>query len=204
MASVSDDDLLDAARRAFGAHGFADTTMERIADEAGVSRVTLHRRGITKDALLSRLADAATADYRQRLWPALTAAGTAAERLQTALHALCSTAEEHQALLLALRSKADLLFHDGADQALTRTVFTEPFERLLRDGQADGSLRVDDPVESATVLFNLVGWTYIHLRQAHGWPPERAERATLNPVLHGLLVHDPSAAAPTIGKTPEP
>ena len=42
-------------------------------------------------------------------------------------------------------------------------------------------------VETATVLFNLVGWTDIHLRTGHGGKPERALRATLDPVLHGLL-----------------
>jgi hypothetical protein len=36
-------------------------------------------------------------------------------------------------------------------------VFTEPLEKLLREGIADGSLRDVDPVETATVLFNLVG-----------------------------------------------
>jgi hypothetical protein len=56
-------------------------------------------------------------------------------------------------------------------------VFTEPLEKLLREGAADGRLRDVDPVQTATVLFNLVGWTYIHLRTGHGWRPERALRA---------------------------
>jgi hypothetical protein len=37
------------------------------------------------------------------------------------------------------------------------------------------------------VLFNIVGWTYIHLRTGHGWGAERAREATLDPVLHGLI-----------------
>jgi hypothetical protein len=70
---------------------------------------------------------------------------------------------------------------------MTRTVFTEPLVRLLSDGIADGTLREVDPEETATVLFNLVGWTYVHLRTGHGWKPDRARRAILDPVLHGLL-----------------
>jgi len=35
--------------------------------------------------------------------------------------------------------------------------FTEPLERQLRDGLADGTLRTEHRRESATVLFNLVG-----------------------------------------------
>ena len=180
--------LLDAAHRAFAQHGYAGATLERIAAEAGLSRVTLHRRGVTKDGLLADLVSSATDEYRRSLWPALTGEGSGAERLAVALAALCASAEQHMALLVALRAQSDAVFHrDDEDEAMTRTVFTEPLEKLLREGAADDSLRAVDPVETATVLFNMVGWTYIHLRTGHGWSPDRAQRATLDPVLHGLL-----------------
>jgi hypothetical protein len=106
-----------------------------------------------------------------------------------ALEAHCALAEEHIGLLVALQAQSGSVFHEeGEGEALTRSVFTEPFERILLDGAGDGSLRVTDPLETATVLFNLVGWTYIHLRTGHGWSAERAQRATLEPTLHGLLV----------------
>jgi AcrR family transcriptional regulator len=189
MASATGDEhLLQAARRAFATYGYAGSTIERIAAEAGVSRVTLHRRNVTKDGLLAELVAGATEDYRRAMWPALTGVGTGAERLAQALEALCESAEEHMALLIAVRSHSDRVFHrEDEGEALTRAVFTEPLEKLLREGIADGSLREVDAVETATVLFNLVGWTYIHLRTGHGWKPERALRATLDPVLHGLL-----------------
>ena len=181
-------ELLEAARRTFATHGYAGATIERIATEAGVSRVTLHRHGVTKDGLLAELVARATEDYRAAMWPALTSEGSGAERLVIALEALCASAEENMALLLALRAQSDAIFHrEDAEEALTRTVFIEPLEKLLRDGAADGSVRAVDPAEMATVLFNVVGWTYIHLRTGHGWNPERARRATLDPALHGLL-----------------
>lgn len=186
-ASVPHSDVVAAAQRVFETHGFAEATVERIAVEAGVSRVTLHRRGMTKESLLADLAEAATDDYRRLMWPALTASGSGAERLAQGLEALCGAAEQHMALLVALRSQSDGVFHRDEDEALTRTVFTEPLERLLRDGVGDGSVRAVDPAETATVLFNLVGWTYIHLRSGHGWKPSRAARATLDLVLNGLL-----------------
>jgi AcrR family transcriptional regulator len=186
--AISDPQLLEAARRALERFGYAGATIERIAAEAGVSRVTLHRRGVTKDGLLAELVARATEDYRAAMWPALTSDGAGAERLEQALEALCASAEQNMALLVALRAQSDRIFHrEDSEEALTRTVFTEPLEKLLREGIADGSLRDVDPVETATVLFNLVGWTYIHLRTGHGWKPERALQATLDPVLHGLL-----------------
>ena len=36
------------------------------------------------------------------------------------------------------------------------------------------------------MLFNLVGWTYLHMRTGHGWSPARATEAVLYPVLYGL------------------
>jgi len=188
-AAYSEVALLEAAGRAFARHGYSGTTLERIAAEAGINRVTLHRRGVSKDGLLAELAARATEGYRRAMWPALTAAGTGAERLAQALEALCRAAEEHMALLVAVRTQSDGIFHRDEPEAMTRSVFTEPLERLLRDGAADASLRACDPMETATVLFNMVGWTYIHLRTGLGWPPERARRATLEPVLHGLLAN---------------
>ena len=188
---ASDPKLLKAARSAFERHGYVGATLERIAAAAGVSRVTLHRRGVTKDGLLAELVARATEDYRRLMWPALTGEGTGAERLTQALEALCDAAEAHMSLLVALRAQSDGVFHRPDQQeAMTRSVFTEPLERLLRDGIADGSLREVEPLEAATVLFNLVGWTYVHMRTGHGWSPEHARAAVLDPVLKGLLALD--------------
>jgi AcrR family transcriptional regulator len=211
--------ILAAARQAIERHGWRDATLERIADEAGLSRMTLHRRGVTRDAVLESLAQAFEAEYRGAMWPALTAPGSARERLEQALAALCDMCDANLNLLAALGESARSgIFHEevesaGADSSassakpaaeiggavpnsrrspgsagvLTRSVFTEPVERLLRDGAADGSLRaVEDPVETATVLYNLVSHTYRHLRSGHGWPAERARRGVLALALDGV------------------
>ena len=190
--------LLRAAQVVFEQHGYAGATIERIAAQAGVSRVTLHRRGLTKDVLLGELAARATEDYVRAMWPMLVGQGSGAVRLEQALRALCDASEEHMVLLLAVRAQTDAVFHREEDEeeeeAMTRSVFTDPLEKLLREGISDGSLRAVDPSETATVLFNLVGWTYIHLRTGHRWKPDRARRATLDPVLHGLLTAPADAA----------
>lgn len=187
MASPIDPALLEAGRRAFAQHGYRGATVERIAREAGLSRVTLHRRGVGRDAILAALAQRASDEYRRALWPALTAAGPGRDRLQQALEALCGSAEANLDILLALQAQSDAIFHEDSDgEALTRSVFTEPLERLLRDGAADGSLREVDFVETATVLFNAVGWTYVHLRSGHRWTAKRARRATVDLALNGL------------------
>src|SRR3954469_1217322 len=140
---AADPHILAAARQAIERHGWRDATLERIADEAGLSRVTLHRRGVTREAVLQRLAQAVEAKYRGAWWPALTAPGSARERLEQALAALCDMCDANLGLLAALGESARSgIFHEqvesaGADSSagvLTRSVFTEPVERLLRDG----------------------------------------------------------------------
>lgn len=184
---VTDERLLAAARRVFAEQGIERATLERIAREAGVSRATLHRRGVTKEAMLAGLLDRAVAEYQRAMWPALTSEGTARERLELALEALCAVAEEHLALLAGAGAVSDAIFHEEGTEALTRSPFTDPLERLLRDGAAEGSLRDVDAREAATVLFNVVGQSYIHLRAGHGWNPDRARSGVIDLCLRGLL-----------------
>jgi AcrR family transcriptional regulator len=188
MQQTVDTRLLDGARRTVERHGWSGLTLQRVADAAGVSRMTLHRRGVSREALLAALGEELERDYREALWPALTASGTPLERLELALSSLCDVVDRNLELLDALgHAERDAVFHEGRKPALTKAVFTEPVQRLLADGGADRSLRVPDPEETATVLFNLVGHTYRHLRTGHGWAPERARRAVIDLALGGVV-----------------
>lgn len=188
MQQALDIRLLDGARRTVERHGWSGLTLQRVADAAGVSRMTLHRRGVSRELLVAALGDQLERDYREALWPALTAPGTPLERLELALASLCDVVDRNLELLDALgHAERDAVFHEDPKPALTKAVFTEPVQRLLADGAADGSLRVSDPEETATVLFNLVGHTYRHLRIGHGWAPERARPAVIDLALHGVV-----------------
>jgi AcrR family transcriptional regulator len=185
--AAADDQVIDGARRALERHGWRGATLERIASEAGVSRMTLHRHGITRERVREELGRRLEEDYRAALWPALTAPGTGRDRLELALTALCDVADANYELIAALEdAPRDAIFHEPGDNVLTKAVFTEPVERILRDGVLDGSLRAVDATETATILFNLVGWTYRHLRRGHGWSPQRARTGVLSLALDGV------------------
>jgi AcrR family transcriptional regulator len=185
--AVIDQSLLEGAHRAIERYGWQQATLERIATEAGVSRMTLHRRGVTRDGLLAALAEQLEDAYRSAMWPALTAAGSGRARLERALAGYCDAVEANLEVLAAL-AEADhnAIFHDEDPRGLTRPAFTEPIRRLLQDGVADGSLVADDLDETATLLLNLVSWTYRHLRRGHGWYAERARAGVLRIALDGV------------------
>jgi AcrR family transcriptional regulator len=180
--------IIDAAQHVMEHDGFAAATLERIAAAAGISRMTLHRRGVSKADILGALSERLESDYRAALWPALVSTGTGRDRLADALRRLCEVTERnlssHEALSIHTRN---MIYHEDDSRGLTRKVFVEPLERLLLDGAADGSLAVVDAEESATVLFNAVAHTYSHLRSGHRWPPARARDAVVGLVLNGVV-----------------
>lgn len=175
-----DDSLLAAAVAALQEVGWKNLTLERVANAAGVSRVTLWRQGVTLEQIVEGLLVRLTTEYREALWPTLTMEGSGWTRLTAALAALCDVAERHLPLLLV----SDTIFHEAHD--FTQTSFIDPLARLLRDGISDGSIREVDSSEMADVLFNTVCWTYVHLRARHQWEPERIKMLLLDLILKGL------------------
>ena len=183
-----DDRLLDAAIAVLDEHGFAGLTLERVAERAGRSRVTLWRQGVTQEALLDGLLARLTRDYRDAMWSTLADSGSGADRLRVALTALCDVADRH----LQLLTVSDDVFHLASQRVRDITgqafSFLDPFSTALRAGAADGSLKLPDGAapDLADALFNTVCWGYVHLRHRHGWPDERARRPVLDIALAGL------------------
>lgn len=182
---VIDQTLRDATAAAITKWGLGGVTLERVAAEGGMSRATIYRRGVTRDDLITELTIAAADTYNRAILPAISGPGTARERLELALRALCAAADDHLHLLAGMFLAHGEVFHKPGPDAMVVDVFAEPFERLLRDGAADGTLRTLAPEITATALFNLVGWGYIHLRAAHDWNGDTAADVILDVVLRG-------------------
>ena len=67
--------VIDAARFVLAEDGPAGATLERIAAAAGVSRMTLHRQGVTKADIVRALAQRFEEEHKQAMWQALVADG---------------------------------------------------------------------------------------------------------------------------------
>lgn len=195
------EDVLRAAAEVLAEQGWHELTLERVAHAAGVSRVTLYRRGVNKEGLVAALAARAAQGWQAAMWPALTAPGSGAERLHAALHACCAALELNLPLVAALESSPQTGGGTGTGpdlgeltpignqmSAATADTYIAPFERLLRDGAADGTLTEQpDPDAAAVLLFSILPRTYLRLRTVHGWEPDRAAALLGDLVLRGLL-----------------
>jgi AcrR family transcriptional regulator len=180
---------LDRVRAATRDRRWHEVRLEDIAGAAGVSRMTLHRQGVGKDAVLDGLAALLEDEHQRATLPALTAPGDAAARLRLALEAACDVDERYLSLLDELGDRRrDAIFHEeGEGPVLTRAPFTDALRRILEDGARDGTLDPGpDPEQTATLLFNAAGWTYRHMRVGHRWPPEQARTAVVELLARGV------------------
>ncbi|MGH3713272.1 MAG: TetR/AcrR family transcriptional regulator [Micromonosporaceae bacterium] len=168
----------------------ARTSLERIAERAGMSRATIYRRGVTVEALIAAVVDRAMGSFRASLWDAVTGLDTAAVRLRAAAVAILDATEQHLPVLtsmfIAAHGSGDLLHTAGPD-GLTLDIFAAPFERILADGALDGSLRPVPPQVTATVLLSTTVWGYVHLRHCHDWPLDTARDAVIDLALRGVV-----------------
>jgi AcrR family transcriptional regulator len=192
VANVANDKILDAVNIVVEQRGLAGTTAELVAAAAGVNRTTLYRKGYTRERLLAEAAAASARDFEAATLAPLTAAGTARDRMVLLLEALYDLADRHLGLLAGLFDGPSAIFHLGMDSedptVLTRFEYTDPFERLLIDGNTDGTLTSHDPRVDAELIFNTAGWTYVHFRRSHDWAPGIARPAVTRITLGSFLL----------------
>jgi AcrR family transcriptional regulator len=171
------------AHRAVERFGWQHATLERIARESGLSRMTLHRHGLGREEIFALLGHAYEDDVRRSVARACASERPAAVRLRRGLAAVCAATERHLAFLRGLDEDADTrLFHV---EGRSRAGYVAPIEEVLRAGIRDGSFRRLAVAETATLLVNAADRTYRHLRAAHGWSPARS-RAQIDLLVRGL------------------
>jgi AcrR family transcriptional regulator len=180
-----DDDLYHATVAVLGEVGWDNVTLDRVAARVGRSRVTLWRKGITRESLLDGLLRRLAEGYRDAMLPVLTAPGSPRERLERAMNALCDVVDAHTDLLTV----SDEMFHRAHAAGDVPLGFLDPFIVAIRDARSAGQLRAKGTdVELADVMFNAVAWTYLHFRARHAWPAAKARRLLLGTLLAGTLI----------------
>ncbi|MFC7132243.1 MULTISPECIES: TetR/AcrR family transcriptional regulator [Salinibaculum] len=153
---AADDEILDATWRALCTHGYADLTMQDIADETTKSKAALHYHYDSKHDLLVAFLDHVADRFLGRVRDAAaTTDGDAAARLSAVIDAALSPPEtgdieDMQTALLELKAQAP---HESDFRKRLRESdeqFRDLLAEVLADGIDDGSVRPDvDPDETA-------------------------------------------------------
>jgi AcrR family transcriptional regulator len=178
----SDDELrilLDAALVVMERNGYVDAAVADILREADLSTRSFYRHFESKDQLLCALfrreADAAAARLRAKV----DAAATPRAALHAWIDEILSFGQHR-----VKAARVSVLGSPGAMKAAgyvdemrhASEVLTAPLEALLRDGVADGSFPLADPVADAPLVRSVV-WAAAGLNPAREKATSRTEAA---------------------------
>jgi AcrR family transcriptional regulator len=181
--------ILDAARRAFLAHGFDGTTMEELAGELGMSKKTLYRSFSGKEAMADALVSAKMTAVTSGIDAIMkdSGLGFSARARRVLDHVMTELSSVTPVFLRDLQRSMPHIYR--RIENVRRNVVPELWGRLIREGQAEGLVREDvDPVFAAELMLHAVQGV-LHpgtLDRLHLTPREAFARTT-NLLLGGML-----------------
>lgn len=184
QAEVTRRSILDAAQRLFERDGYVPTTMEAIANQAGVSLKTVYLAFSTKAGLLRAVwdlllkGDTDDAPVAERPWYVEVLEEQDPERkLTLTAHHSVAVKQRIGALLRVIRSAAEVDADGAVLWALIQSDFHANQRVIVESLHAQGGLRPDLDVDRATDIL----WTLNHpdvwllLAGERGWTPEAFE-----------------------------
>ncbi|MFI8747277.1 TetR/AcrR family transcriptional regulator [Pseudomonas sp. NPDC077186] len=151
--------ILEAAKTLFLRHGYDGSSMDAIAAEAGVSKLTVYSHFTDKERLFSAAVKAKCEEQLPELLfelPAGVPIETVLLSIGRGFHALVSSREsvELHRMMVSLASqdpKLALMFYQAGPQRVLQEM-----EALLRKANANGLLQIADPLGAADQFFSLV------------------------------------------------
>ena len=178
--------LIAAARRLFGAEGFADVGAERVAREAGMTRGALYHQFTDKADLFAAVLDQVEAEIAQRVADAVVgfdADDTIGMLLAGADAWLDASSEPHLQRIVLLDGPSVLGWGRWREICLRHTVGL--IAALLQDGIDRGSLAAQ-PVDALThVLVGAVDEAALYIAEAEH---PAAARADMDLVIRRLTI----------------
>ena len=185
-------EILEAARRVIAAHGWADTSMDRIAQEAGVAKGTLYLYFKSKQSLVARAVEEGLAEVEERARLATQRVRGPTRKLREIVRVGLEDSRENQAFYQAL-------LEQPAGPVVTRKALEQQqgyqafIAKVLERGVRAGEFRPLDSQRAARFLIDLVTGTALARLEHPEPPPVEADVAsTVDFFLHGVGAGDPS------------
>ncbi|PJK24379.1 TetR/AcrR family transcriptional regulator [Mycolicibacterium goodii] len=157
--------ILDAAADAFMVHGFANTTIDDIADEVGATKGLIYYHFRSKFDIFLAVYEDGMRRVRERVEPHVGGPGTGRERLTAMsiahLENLMTELGYHHVVHQGVRYQVSTALKARQRDALAalnglRQDYERLFRHVMAEGIADGSLRaVDESLATRTLLSNL-------------------------------------------------
>ncbi|WP_211101102.1 TetR/AcrR family transcriptional regulator [Azospirillum oryzae] len=158
QAAAIDARILDGARAVFCRKGVANSGLEEIAAELGVSKHTLYRRYPNKAALLEAVVGRDVVRFREALLSAAAGEGRALDALRRAAfhYVEIGSSRDYAAFYLSVSAEAAVSPVLRERLASWSRDALEPLVGLVSTAQAAGELRPGDPASVCGILIDLL------------------------------------------------
>ena len=187
------DQILAPARQVIGSMGYQDTSIDRIAEAAGVARSTVYVYFEGKEDLLNQCLAENRMALSERVRDSVEAADGLVARLEAFLEAILDYVGEYQGFFRAIMRVRGLdPFFQADDRPapevdIIRVEVQAILSDLLKDAQIAGDLSSDATVEVARVLGALIYGSLMWRAHEPDPPPAKDEARNLaRTVLYGI------------------
>ena len=155
-------DIMEATRCALCKHGYADLTMQRIADESPMTTAAIHYHYDTKNDLLNAFLDELTTEVEAEL---TCEEGDPPERLAAFLDAIFTSprpaSDDFPVALMELKAQAP---HNEGYRERFRDLdetMREVLAEIVRDGIEDGQFETATPEEVARFVTTAINGCHV-------------------------------------------
>jgi TetR/AcrR family transcriptional regulator of autoinduction and epiphytic fitness len=199
QAEVTRHRIAEAARRRFGAAGYAATTMDAIAQEAGVAVQTVYANFPSKRSILEAILDGVHADAElARLNAVYDGPGRIRTRLRAGLayvrRYLETYADVDRILRGAATAEPELAAHWHYDDQSRRNAAREAAAALAAEGVLRSGMGAREAADTLHLLTSPE--IFDHLVGGSGWSPDEYERWLVMAVEALLTRHAPHPVLP--------
>ena len=196
--------ILDAAADAFMRQGFADTTVDDIADAVGATKGLIYYHYRSKFDIFLAAYEQGMQRVRERVEPLVTGPGSGRERLESMSVAhvvnLMNDLSYHHVVHQGVRDQqSTALKVRQRDALIALSELRQDYEILFRDvvaeGVADGSLRNIDVALATRVLLSSLNAVDVWYRKSDGQTdqnPTELAQAVVDLVIRGVAADTPS------------
>ena len=169
-------EILDGSAAAFARRGYAQTTIEDIADEVGINRATLYYYVGTKEELLVALLDGPIDTLRARLEEVAERPLPARDKLIAALREYSRTIAELPALFIFLSENVHrVMAGQEADHIRANADrYGRVLAQIIADGAANGEFRSD--IDAQTMVLAVLGM----FNWMHRWFDPRGRKTLMD------------------------
>jgi AcrR family transcriptional regulator len=154
--------ILGAAQRCFTRNGFQATSMQDIFAEAGLSAGAVYSHFTGKDEIITAIAQDVIDKITSAVEAALT--GTEPPTLDEAIGGVFATLQQADVAPIAVIIWGEAIRNPALSHRLSGLYrgLADHFTKLVRNGQASGTIEPGTPAEHTAVVLTALGPAFLH------------------------------------------